>query len=59
MLTGKNILMKRGGKYLAIVKYPLLHSTHYEWVFNNADIDHAPIVWARDMKGFPNYMARQ
>jgi hypothetical protein len=47
----KNILMKRGGKYLVIVKYPLSHNYHFEWVYNDADIDHAPIVWARDMDG--------
>ena len=44
-----NILMKRGGKYLVIVKYPLTHNYFFEWVYNDADIDHAPIVWARDM----------
>jgi hypothetical protein len=45
----KNILMKRGGKYLVIVKYPSWHNYQLEWVFNDADIDQAPIVWARDM----------
>ena len=45
----KNILMKRGGKYLVIVKYPLSHHYFWEWVYNDAGIDHAPIVWARDM----------
>jgi len=45
----KNILMKQGGKYLVIVKYPITHTTDFEWVYNDADIDHAPIVWARDM----------
>ena len=45
----KNILMKRGGKYLVIVKYFPWHNNHWEWVYNDADIDHTPIVWARDM----------
>jgi len=45
----KNILMKRGGKYLVIVKYPLWHNYFWEWVHNDADIDHSPIVWAREM----------
>jgi hypothetical protein len=45
----KNILMSKGGRYLVIVTYPMSHNFHYEWVYNDADIDHAPIVWARDM----------
>jgi len=45
----KDILMKQGGQYLVIVKYPLSHNYRFEWVYNDADIDHAPIVWARDM----------
>jgi hypothetical protein len=45
----KNILMKRGGKYLVIVKYPLSHNYFFDWVYNEADIDYASIVWARDM----------
>ena len=40
--TLKNILKKRGGKYLVIVKYPLAHNYFLEWVYNEADIDHAP-----------------
>jgi hypothetical protein len=45
----KNILMKRGGKYLIVVKYTPRHCTFIEWVYNDADIDHSPIVWTRDM----------
>jgi len=45
----KNILIKKGGEYLVMVKYPLWHGYFWEWVYNDADIDHAPIVWARDM----------
>ena len=45
----KNMLIQRGGKYLVIVQYTRKHNFHFEWVFNGADIDHAPIVWARDM----------
>jgi len=45
----KNMLERRGGKYLVIVSYPPKHNILLEWVFNDADIDHAPIVWARDM----------
>jgi len=45
----RNILIKQGGQYLVIVKYPLSHNYLLEWVYNDADIDHAPIVWARDV----------
>jgi hypothetical protein len=45
----KDMLIKLGGKHLVIVKYPPYHDCHWEWVFNDADIDASPIVWARDM----------
>jgi hypothetical protein len=37
------------GNHLAIVRYQPGHSTNDEWVYNEADIDHARVVWARDM----------
>jgi hypothetical protein len=38
------------GRHLAIVRYaPEHHPLGVEWVYNAADIDHAPVVWARDM----------
>ena len=39
----------RGGRHLIIVRYGPDHSRNWEWVYNEADIDHASIVWARDM----------
>lgn len=36
-------------KHLIIVRYGKLHALPDEWVFNDANIDQAPVVWARDM----------
>jgi hypothetical protein len=37
------------GFHLVIVQYAPQHNSFLEWVFNEADIDNAKIVWARDM----------
>lgn len=37
------------GQHLVVVHYGGLESIHHEWIFNEADIDHAKIVWAREM----------
>jgi hypothetical protein len=42
-------LEARGGKHLVIVAYPFHEIPSQEWVYNDADIDHAPVVWARNM----------
>jgi hypothetical protein len=36
-------------RHLVIVSYAPEHSVHDEYVYNEADIDEARIVWARDM----------
>jgi hypothetical protein len=38
-----------GGRNLVVVRYAPRHDPHEDWVYNRADIDAAPIVWARDM----------
>ena len=34
---------------LVIVRYARGHDTTHEWVYNRADIDRSPVVWARDV----------
>ena len=41
------------GRHLVIVRYQpaygVQHDVDHEWVYNAADIEHAPIIWARDL----------
>ena len=42
------------GKHLVIVRYNWDHKIANEWVYNEADIDHAKVIWARDMNPAEN-----
>jgi hypothetical protein len=42
-------LSASGGKHLVIVRYADDHPPFAEWIFNAADIDASPVIWAREM----------
>jgi hypothetical protein len=42
-------LRPQPGKHLVLVRYAPEHDNDKEWVFNSANIDASPIIWARDM----------
>ena len=42
-------LAAKGGRHLVLVRYRLAHDSGDEWVYNSADIDASPVVWAREM----------
>jgi hypothetical protein len=42
------------GEHLVIVRYGPHHNMDRDWVYNEPDIDHAAIVWARDMGNTDN-----
>ncbi|HXK29381.1 MAG TPA: hypothetical protein VJ646_14095 [Candidatus Binatia bacterium] len=42
-------LKQQDGYHLIIVSYRPTYTTHWEWVYNEADIDGAKVVWARRM----------
>jgi len=46
------------GKQLVFVRYGPNH-VYQEWVYNSADIDASPIVWARDLGGDENEKLRR
>jgi hypothetical protein len=47
-------LQADGGQHLIIVRYGPQHFSHREWVYNEANIDDAKVVWAREMDAAQN-----
>jgi len=43
------LLASRPGHHVIFVRYRQVDTAHDEWIYNSADIDAAPVIWARDM----------
>lgn len=42
-------LKRQGGSHLVLVRYNKDHSLHFPIIYNEADIDRSPIVWAHEI----------
>lgn len=42
-------MRSRGGQHLIVVRYEPGLPARFEWVYNAADIDASPVIWARDL----------
>lgn len=45
----ENLLHERGSAHLIVVRYTRDQVPHEEWIYNHADIDQSPVVWAQDL----------
>jgi len=50
----KELREKQPGHHVIFVRYTGLHSPHQEWIYNPANIDAAPVIWAQDMGRIEN-----
>ena len=55
----QNRLAQAPGKQLVFVRYWLQHIFQNEWIYNEADIDSARVVWARDLSATENENLRR
>lgn len=42
-------LKQRGGQHLVLVRYSPTHDFNYPWVYNSANVDKSPVIWAREL----------
>jgi hypothetical protein len=50
----ETLLTERPGRHVVFVRYHEGDSSHREWVYNPADIDTAPVIWAQDLGATEN-----
>jgi hypothetical protein len=50
----EQLLQNRPGYHVIFVRYTGMQSPHDEWIYNRADIDSAPVIWAQDMGPIEN-----
>jgi hypothetical protein len=55
----KQLLKKRSGQHVIFVSYAGLPSPHEEWIYNPANIDAAPVIWALDLGQMENEKLRR
>src|SRR5215475_3545066 len=55
----RELLKKQPGQHVIFVSYAGLPSPHDEWVYNPANIDAAPVIWALDLGETENEKLRR
>ncbi|MBO0696748.1 MAG: hypothetical protein J2P56_11700, partial [Verrucomicrobia bacterium] len=55
----QTLLKTQSGQHVIFVSYAGLTSPHEEWVYNPANIDAAPVIWALDLGRTENEKLRQ
>lgn len=55
----RQVLLEKPGSDLVFVRYGPGHDFHNEWVYNSANIEDAPIIWARHMEPEENVRLAQ
>jgi hypothetical protein len=57
--VAQELLEKMSGQHVIFVRYAGLPSPHEEWIYNPADIDAAPVIWALDLGQMENEKLRR
>jgi len=50
-MVESDLLANHPGRHVIFVRYTGTQSPHEEWIYNLADIDAQPVIWAQDMGG--------